>query len=72
MHISPLGGSKFHQYIYGRPVTVQSDHKSLKTVYQKPIASTIPRLQCMLLRLLEYNMSVQYTPVREMHIAVTL
>lgn len=63
---------KFHQYIYGRPVTVQSDHKPLESVFQKTIASTTPRLQRMLLRLLEYNISVQYTPGREMHIADTL
>jgi len=63
---------KFHQYIYGRPVTVQSDHKPLQSVFQKSVASTTPRLQRMLLRLLEYNITVHYTPGKEMHIADTL
>ena len=60
---------KFHQYVYGRPVTVQSDHKPLESVFKKSIASTTPRLQRMLLRLLEYNITVQYTPGKELHIA---
>ena len=63
---------KFHQYIYGRPVVVQSDHKPLEGVFQKSIASTTPRLQRMLLRLLEYNITVQYTPGKEMFVADTL
>jgi len=63
---------KFHQYIYARPVVVQSDHQPLEAIFQKPIARTTPRLQRMLLRLLEYNITVQYTPGKEMHIADTL
>ena len=63
---------KFHQYIYGRPCVVQSDHKPLEAIFQKSIASTTPRLQRMLLRLLEYNITVQYTPGKQMYIADTL
>jgi len=50
---------KFHQYIYARRVVVQSDHKSIEAIFQKPIATTTPRLQRMLLRLLEYNITDQ-------------
>ena len=63
---------KFHQYIYGRRVVVQSDHKPLEAIFQKSIAATTPRLQRMLLRLLEYNINVQYTPGKDMLIADTL
>ena len=63
---------KFHQYIYCRRVVVQSDHKPLEAIFQKSIASTTPRLQRMLLRLLEYNITVQYTSGKEMYIADTL
>ena len=62
---------KFYQYIYGRRVVVQSDHKLLEAIFQKSIAST-SRLQRMLLHLLEYNITVQYTPGKEMYIADTL
>ena len=62
---------EFQRYIYGRSI-IQSDHKPLESVFQKPIASTMPPLQRMLLRLLEYNISVQYTPGKQMHIADTL
>jgi len=54
LHAIVFACIKFRQYIYGRLVVVQSDHKPLESVFQKSIASTTPRLQRMLLRLLEY------------------
>ena len=41
----------FHQYTYGRPVKVDSDHNSLETIFTKPLASAPRRLQRMLMRL---------------------
>ena len=41
----------FHQYTYGRPVKVDSDHKPLETIFTKPLASAPQRLQRMLMRL---------------------
>ena len=35
----------FHQYTYGRPVIVESDHKPLEVIHQKPL-SAAPRLPC--------------------------
>jgi len=46
---------KINRYIYGKQMTVQSDHKPLESVFRKPISSTTPRLQRMLLRLLKYS-----------------
>ena len=50
---------KFHQYTFGRPVKVQSDHKTLETILQKPLSSAPKRLQGMMLRLQGY-ISVTY------------
>ena len=37
--------SKFNQYIYGKTVLVESDHKPLETIYQKPINECPSRVQ---------------------------
>ena len=42
---------KFHQFIYGFPTNVHSDHKPLESIFTKPLCSVPPRLQRMLLRL---------------------
>ena len=63
---------KFHQYIYGLRVEVQSDHKPLEMIKKKPLHKASPRLQQMLLKLMRYNLDVKYHPGKHMHIADTL
>nr|XP_054591203.1 uncharacterized protein K02A2.6-like [Nothobranchius furzeri] len=63
---------RFHQYVYGRPVMVQSDHKPLEVIMRKPLCKAPARLQGMLLQLQRYNLTVTYTPGKQMHIADTL
>ena len=63
---------KFHQYTYGRKVTVQSDHKPLENIVRKPLLSAPKRLQRMLLRLQKYDIDVTYVPGRDMLLADTL
>ena len=64
--------NKFHQYIYGKEVHVQSDHKPLESIFKKPIAKASPRLQRMLLRLQRYTLNVTFTPGKHMYVADTL
>ncbi|XP_056109383.1 uncharacterized protein K02A2.6-like [Rhinichthys klamathensis goyatoka] len=66
------GCEKFHQYVYGREVQVESDHKPLECIFKKPLHQTPLRLQRMLLRLQRYNLKVKYKPGKEMHIADAL
>lgn len=42
---------KFHQYTYRCHVKIQSDHKPLESILQKPLACAPRRLQGMMLRL---------------------
>ena len=56
---------KFHQYIYGFPTKVQSDHKPLETIVQKPLHKISPRLQRMLLKLQTYDLSIKYVKRKE-------
>ncbi|XP_038138952.1 uncharacterized protein K02A2.6-like [Cyprinodon tularosa] len=67
-----FGMEKFHQYTYGREVTVQSDHKPLENIHSKPLLSAPKRLQRMLLRLQQYDIRVTYVPGRDMLLADTL
>lgn len=63
---------KFHQYTYGRKVTVQSDHNPLETIVRKPLLSSPKRLQGMMLRIQKYDIDVIYVPGRDMLLAGTL
>lgn len=53
---------KFHQYIFGKTVKVESDHKPLQAIFTKPLLAAPMRLQTMLLRLQPYDLCVQYKP----------
>lgn len=63
---------KFHQYVYGRSVNVQSDHKPLEAIFRKPLSKAPARLQRMLLQLQKYDLNVQYTPGKDMLVADAL
>lgn len=67
-----FAAKRFHQYVYGRPVTVQSDHKPLEVIMRKPPSKAPARLQGMLLQLQRYDLHITYTPGKHMHIADTL
>ena len=59
----------FDQYVYGCPVTVQSDHKPLAAISNKPLRSAPERLQGMLMKVQKYDMSIVYKPGPEMYLA---
>ena len=42
---------KFHQYVYGKPVNVQTDHRPMEAIFKKSLGNATPQLQRMLLRL---------------------
>lgn len=63
---------RFSHYVYGRKTTVQSDHKPLEAIFRKPICDTSPRLQRMLLRLLKFQLTIEYLPGSKMLIADAL
>lgn len=51
---------KFHNYIYGKPLTIETDHKPLESIFKKPIFRAPPRLKRILLDIAMYNPSVTY------------
>ena len=62
----------FNTYVLGRPFTVESDHKPLEMIYQKSLASALPRLQQMLFQLQRYDVTIRYRPGKEMLLADAL
>ena len=66
------GCEKFDQYLYGHKVTVETDHKPLVSISQKPLQSAPKRLQRMLLWLQRYNVHITYKKGSEMYLADAL
>lgn len=67
-----FGLEKFHQYTYGRPITIQSHHKPLEVITKKPLHKAPKRLQRLLLRVLVYDINLVYRRGNQMELADTL
>lgn len=67
-----FGCERFHQYVYGRTVEVESDHKPLESILKKPIVNAPPRIQRLMLRLQKYDINVVHKPGKLMYISDTL
>ena len=66
------GCKKFHYYIYGTKFTVETDHKPLIGLLQKPIEKLSPRLQRMALELFKYNFKIVHVPGKKLYVADAL
>uniref|UniRef100_A0A674EBM2 Gypsy retrotransposon integrase-like protein 1 n=1 Tax=Salmo trutta TaxID=8032 RepID=A0A674EBM2_SALTR len=67
-----FGCKRFHQYVYGRQVIVESDHKPLESIMRKPLAAAPPRLQRMILQLQKYDFTITHRPGKDIPVADTL
>jgi hypothetical protein len=63
---------KFHQYTFGRRTVIQTDHKPLISIVNKPLNKAPKRLQGMIVRLQKYDAVLEYTPGKQMVLADTL
>lgn len=63
---------RLHTYVYGRFVTVETDHKPLISIMKKPLTAAPKRLQRMLLRLQRYNFELIFKPGTAVILADTL
>ena len=64
--------SKFDQYIYGKKVRVETDHRPLEVITKKSILAAPRRLQWMLLALQRHDLEVVYRPGEQQVIADVL
>ncbi|CAB4021658.1 Hypothetical predicted protein, partial [Paramuricea clavata] len=67
-----FGATKFHQYIYGNTVTVETDHKPLESLFKKALCKAQQRIQRMMLKVQQYDLKVKYIPGETLYIADTL
>lgn len=51
---------RLHNYLYGEPGQVQTDHKPQEMIWKKHIATASARLQRLLLRLARYEIQLEY------------
>lgn len=51
---------KWHQYTFGCPMTMYSDHKPLASITRKPLDRAPKHLRGMLMRTLAYDIEVRY------------
>ena len=63
---------KFHYFVYGREVEVQTDHKPLINIMQKKLEDVPKRLQNMRLKLLKYTFKITHVPGKQMILADAL
>ena len=53
---------RLNHYTVGYRMKVETDHEPLMSIWKKSIASTSTRVQRLLLRLLQYDIDIQYLP----------
>ena len=63
------GLEKFHQYTYGRHVTVYSDHRPLEAISRKPLSRAPRRLQALLMRADAYDYAIVWQKGSDQQIA---
>ena len=63
---------KFRHYIYGKQVTVETDHKPLVTILNRPLSDAPASLQKMLLKLQSYDLNLVHKSTTQMQISDTL
>ena len=49
---------KFGHYVSGKPIVVETDHKHLATIINKPMYAIPTRLQEMMLQLLKFDITL--------------
>ena len=67
-----FGTQRIHDYVYGKLFVVESHHKPLQPIFSKQIASAPPQIQRFRLKLQRYDMTIEYTPGKNLPIADTL
>lgn len=64
--------TKFHEYIYGKKLTVETDHKPLESIFKKPLYKAPPRLQRIIFDVRQYSSIVVYKKGTDIPIADAL
>ena len=52
-----FGCKRFHQYVYGKTITIETDNKPLENIFRNPLSQAPSRLQKMLMQINEYDIN---------------
>ena len=63
---------KWDLWLYGKKVTIHTDHQPLETIFKKPLSKAPKRLQKLLMRLQRYSLEVIYKKGSSLVLADTL
>lgn len=63
------GCERFDHFVYGRKIIAETDHRPLIAISQKAMADMPPRLQRFFLRLLRYDIDLQFVPGKQLLLA---
>ena len=72
MYAILFGAKRFYQFVYGRHVVVQTDHKPLVAIKKKSLHAAPARLQRMLLQLQKFDLEFQHLPGKSIPLADAL
>lgn len=67
-----FGCKRFHQYVYGRRFTVETDHRTLIFIMKKLLAANPAKLQQMLLQLHRYEIDIVHKAGKDTPVADAL
>ena len=67
-----FGCERLHTYVFGKSVTIESDHRPLEMIHIKNLSAAPQRLQRMLLRIQPCAITILYRPGKEMAMADAL
>lgn len=63
---------KFHEYVYGKSLLIETDHKPLESIFKKPLMNAPMRLQRILWDVLQYSPKIVYTKGTDIPLADAL
>ncbi|XP_024874017.1 uncharacterized protein K02A2.6-like [Temnothorax curvispinosus] len=67
-----FGCQRFHQFLFGKEFIVETDHKPLEAIFEKPLDKCPLRLQRLRISLQNYSFVVKYKPGSQLYLADTL
>lgn len=67
-----FGCERFRQYILAKEFMVETDHKPLENIFQKPLHQATHRIQAMMMKLQRFKLHVKYVPGKYLHVADAL
>ena len=66
------GATKFHQYIFGKPFFMETDHRPLVSIFEGYLNEAPARIQCIMLKLQKYDFKMHWVPRKYIMLADSL